>query len=122
MTEDERIMILSNALHFADISNQTKKWDVCFKWTEYLYEEFWKQGDRERELGLPLGFLTDRYKTNISNSQVSFIDSFVKPSFETMYILLPKLEENIFNLNKNRQNWLNLKEYYDNELKKLEKL
>ena len=114
-------MILSNALHFADISNQTKKWDVCFKWTEYLYEEFWNQGDKERELDLPLGFLMDRYKVNISSSQVSFIDTFVKPSFETLYILLPKLEQNIKFLDDNRQNWVNLKDYYDNELKKLDK-
>jgi hypothetical protein len=121
MTEDDKIMILSNALHFADISNQTKKWDVCFKWTEYLYEEFWNQGDKERELGLPLGFLMDRYKVNISNSQVSFIDTFVKPSFETLYILLPKLEQNIKFLDENKQNWINLKDYYDNELKKLDK-
>jgi hypothetical protein len=121
MNEDDRIMIMSNALHFADISNQTKKWDVCFKWTEYLYEEFWNQGDKERELGLPLGFLMDRYKTNISCSQVSFIDSFVKPSFETLYILLPKLEQNLKFLDDNRQNWLNLKDYYDNELKKQER-
>jgi hypothetical protein len=43
ISEEDRISIMANSLHFADISNQTKKWDVCFIWTEYLYEEFWTQ-------------------------------------------------------------------------------
>jgi hypothetical protein len=63
----------------------------------------------------------DRYKTNISTSQVGFIDSFVKPSFEALYILLPKLEENMKFLDKNKDNWIQLKDYYDKNLKELEK-
>jgi hypothetical protein len=43
ITEEDKICLMSNAVHFSDISNQTKKWDVCFKWTEFLYEEFWLQ-------------------------------------------------------------------------------
>jgi hypothetical protein len=43
LTEEDKNLLIANVLHFADISNQTKKWDVCFTWTEYLYEEFWNQ-------------------------------------------------------------------------------
>jgi hypothetical protein len=42
-SEEDKNLIMANVMHFADISNQTKKWDVCFLWTEYLYEEFWNQ-------------------------------------------------------------------------------
>jgi hypothetical protein len=62
----------------------------------------------------------DRYKTNIAVSQVSFIDTFVKPSFDSLVLLLPKIEENISILNKNKENWENLKEYYDHQLKEIE--
>jgi hypothetical protein len=63
----------------------------------------------------------DRYKTNISTSQIGFIDTFVRPSFESLYILLPKLEENMKLLDKNKENWLQMKEYYDHNLKEIEK-
>jgi hypothetical protein len=69
---------------------------------------------------MPLGFLMDRYKTNIAVSQVSFIDTFVKPSFDSLVLLLPRIEENLMILSKNRENWENLKEYYDHQLKEIE--
>ena len=43
ISEEDKNLIMANVVHFSDISNQTKKWDVCFVWTEYLYEEFWNQ-------------------------------------------------------------------------------
>jgi hypothetical protein len=43
ITEEDKNHLMANCLHFADVSNQTKKWDVMFKWTEFLYDEFWNQ-------------------------------------------------------------------------------
>jgi hypothetical protein len=71
-------------------------------------------------MGLPLGFLMDRYKTNIALSQVSFIDTFVKPSFEGLVMLLPKIEMNLQILYENREKWETMKEHYDRQLKELE--
>ena len=56
-------------VHIADISNPTKPWDLCFKWTELLFVEFFAQGDKEKEFGLPISFLMDRDTTNIAKSQ-----------------------------------------------------
>jgi hypothetical protein len=62
----------------------------------------------------------DRFKTNIAVSQLSFIDTIVRPSFEGLAILLPKIEENLEFLNSNRKKWEDLKEQYDKQLKELE--
>jgi len=117
--EEDKLCIMSNAVHFADISNQTKQWDICFKWTEYLYDEFFAQGDDERQQNIPLGFLNDRYKTNIGTAQVSFIEKFIVPSFETYALLLPKASILCEIVEKNKKAWLDLVEHYEKKLKEL---
>ena len=51
---------MNMGMHVADISNPSKKWDISLKWTEWLYEEFFAQGDKERELGMQISDLMDR--------------------------------------------------------------
>eukprot|EP00494_Astrolonche_serrata_P033904 UN34173 len=41
--------VLSLSCHSSDISNVSKEFQVCNKWVNYLMEEFWKQGDTEKE-------------------------------------------------------------------------
>lgn len=45
-----------------------------------LLEEFFRQGDKERELGLPFSPLCDRNNTLVAESQIGFIDFIVEPS------------------------------------------
>jgi len=56
------------AIHLADISNTSKPWKVCKQWVDLLFVEFFEQGDRERELGMPISYLMDRYTTNAAKS------------------------------------------------------
>ena len=44
----DKDMILTMMFHLADISNATKTWEVCRKWTDLLFVEFFAQGDLER--------------------------------------------------------------------------
>jgi len=52
--EDEKAFICQQIFHLCDISNATKQWNLCEKWTNLLFEEFFSQGDTERKLGLPI--------------------------------------------------------------------
>lgn len=40
------------------------------RWTENLVQEFFEQGDKEREMNLPLSPLCDRHSTMIAQSQI----------------------------------------------------
>lgn len=73
----ERIQILQNLLHCADLSNPTKPLHLYKKWVEGIMEEFYQQGDKERELGLDISPMCDRYNSTVEKSQVS--DRFDKP-------------------------------------------
>jgi hypothetical protein len=61
---------LSLVLHCADISHPAKDWDLHYRWTSLLLEEFFQQGDREQELGLPFSPLCDRKNTLVAESQI----------------------------------------------------
>nr|CAD7198413.1 unnamed protein product [Timema douglasi] len=61
---------LSLVLHCCDISHPAKRWDLHHRWTMQLLEEFFIQGDKERELGLPFSPLCDRNNTLVAESQI----------------------------------------------------
>ncbi|KAJ8320160.1 hypothetical protein KUTeg_001747, partial [Tegillarca granosa] len=82
---------LSLVLHCADISHPAKEWGLHQHWTELLLEEFFRQGDREKELGLPFSPLCDRNSTLVAESQIGFIDFIVDPSFAVMTDMLEKV-------------------------------
>ncbi|CAD7681660.1 unnamed protein product [Nyctereutes procyonoides] len=75
---------LSLLLHAADISHPTKQWAVHSRWTKALMEEFFRQGDKEAELGLPFSPLCDRTSTLVAQSQIGFIDFIVEPTFSVL--------------------------------------
>ncbi|XP_063376625.1 dual specificity calcium/calmodulin-dependent 3',5'-cyclic nucleotide phosphodiesterase 1 isoform X2 [Cydia fagiglandana] len=70
----------SLVLHCCDISHPAKRWDLHHRWTMSLLDEFFLQGDKERELGLPFSPLCDRNNTLVAESQIGFIEFIVEPS------------------------------------------
>lgn len=67
-------------LHCCDISHPAKRWDLHHRWTMSLLDEFFLQGDKERDLGLPFSPLCDRNNTLVAESQIGFIEFIVEPS------------------------------------------
>lgn len=67
---NDRIQVLQNMVHCADLSNPTKPLDVYRRWVDRIMEEFFRQGDREREQGLDISPMCDRYNATIEKSQV----------------------------------------------------
>jgi hypothetical protein len=74
-------MLLQTLFHLADISNPTKPWELCQKWTDLLFVEFFNQGDLERAQGYPISYLMDRTTVNIAKSQMGFIDVIITPAY-----------------------------------------
>eukprot|EP00063_Salmo_salar_P048873 XP_014023708.1 PREDICTED: calcium/calmodulin-dependent 3',5'-cyclic nucleotide phosphodiesterase 1B-like isoform X2 [Salmo salar] len=90
---------LSLLLHTADISHPSKPWSLHSRWTKALMDEFFRQGDREAELGLPFSPLCDRNSTLVAESQIGFIDFIVDPTFSLLTdvaekIVIPLVEDN----------------------------
>ncbi|XP_006151689.1 calcium/calmodulin-dependent 3',5'-cyclic nucleotide phosphodiesterase 1A isoform X2 [Tupaia chinensis] len=98
----DRAKTMSLILHAADISHPAKSWNLHYRWTMALMEEFFLQGDKEAELGLPFSPLCDRKSTMVAQSQIGFIDFIVEPTFSlltdsTEKIVTPLIEEALKN-------------------------
>jgi len=76
---DNRLLIRNLFLHVADISNSLKPFVICSKWASVVLDEFFLQGDKEKELGIPVQMLNDRDKVNRPFSQIGFIEFIVSP-------------------------------------------
>ncbi len=57
-------------LHAADVSNPFKPFPICRAWAYLVLEEFFCQGDREKQLGLTVQMLNDRNKVKKPLSQI----------------------------------------------------
>jgi hypothetical protein len=60
VTDSRQLLMMQMALHAADVSNLAKPWHIYVTWLPRIMEEFYTQGDQEKEKGLPVTFAFDR--------------------------------------------------------------
>ncbi|KAI6211381.1 Phosphodiesterase [Aphelenchoides besseyi] len=100
---NDRSQVLQSMIHLADLSNPTKPIELYRCWNERILEEYWRQGDKEKEQGLEVSPMCDRGNVTIEKSQVGFIDYIVHPLFETWAELVyPDAQEILDQLEDNR--------------------
>jgi cAMP-specific phosphodiesterase 4 len=78
-------------VHCADLSNPTKPLGIYRKWVDRIVEEFFLQGDKEREHGMEISAMCDRFNQSVEKSQVGFIDFIVHPLWETWADLVVRI-------------------------------
>ena len=105
---EEQQCLLDFIIHLADLAHNTRLFNISIKWVELLSEEFWLQGDLEKQRNLPVSFLCDRENTNVPQSQKGFITGFIIPTFEILTNIFPTLKFTLDNANKNYKQWQKL--------------
>ena len=104
-SKGDKQLCMQLVFHLADISNTTKRWNICQTWIDLLFEEFFLQGDLERDLNQPITYLMDRETVNIAKSQHGFIDFMIAPSWVVLISMLPNLRDLQLTIKENRQHW-----------------
>lgn len=104
-TPEDRQFIMNIILHSADISNAVKPFGIYTKWADCVLEEFFSQGDKEKDKGLPISPMMDRNNTSKAMSQVNFIEFIVGPLYLNVMKLCPELSELPAQLLANRNRW-----------------
>ncbi|KAM4556649.1 3',5'-cyclic-AMP phosphodiesterase 4C isoform 2-T2 [Fundulus diaphanus] len=100
----DRIQVLQNMVHCADLSNPTKPLELYRKWTDRIMVEFFTQGDTERDKGMEISPMCDKHNASIEKNQVGFIDYIVHPLWETWADLVhPDAQEILDTLEDNRE-------------------
>lgn len=116
MVEDEaqlfqnQQIVLENCLHSCDVSIPARDFETVKDWTYLLFEEFFQQGDLEKERGLPISMLCDRTTTNVAKSQPGFIGFVSLPLFNNLTNIMPILHEEVDRMKQNSNTWKNYEE------------
>lgn len=99
----DRIQVLQNMVHCADLSGPTKPLHLYRRWCDLIMEEFFQQGDKEKKAGIEISPMCDRHNATVEKSQVGFIDYIVHPLWETWADLVhPDAQEILDTLEDNR--------------------
>jgi len=101
----DRIQVLQNMVHCADLSGPTKPLPLYRRWCDRIMEEFFQQGDKEREASLDISPMCDRYNATIEKSQVGFIDYIVHPLWETWADLVHPGAQDILDTLEDNRDW-----------------
>eukprot|EP00164_Ancoracysta_twista_P002241 GFYU01002962.1.p1 GENE.GFYU01002962.1~~GFYU01002962.1.p1 ORF type:complete len:911 (+),score=237.50 GFYU01002962.1:616-3348(+) len=103
----ETTLVLQLAIKCADVGHTATSGDLHKKWSLAVTEEMFRQGDREKENGLPVSGLMDRGNTFIPKSQVGFFEFIVLPLFEAFASAWPEeyFAEQLAIVNKNYSSW-----------------
>ena len=107
-TPDHRIEVLKIAMKAADVGHAAKAMDLHFKWSALVVQEFFEQGDLEKEKGISVSMYCDREKTDIAKSQIGFIRNIVLPIYESLnkYLICRGIEnECVKQLKNNCAEW-----------------
>ena len=81
---ENKLTVLSIALKCADIGHSAKITELHEKWSSLICEEFFRQGDIEKERKQEISMYCDRYNTDIPKSQAGFIKNISLPLYEAM--------------------------------------
>lgn len=111
ISDPEKKKLMKNLfLHFSDVSNPMMPFDIAKQWAWAIIDEFFLQGDKEKELGIVVQPLNDREKVNRPYSQAGFIEFFVAPfAFATVRLLPPLVmctDQMMYNLKDWCQEWV----------------
>jgi len=83
--------LLNMVVHTSDISNPAKPDKVSSQWTQRVYDEFFVQGDMEKEQKLPISNFCDRNTTNMNKAMIGFISFVVGPTINCLVNLIPEV-------------------------------
>ena len=92
---EDKTFVLSMGLKCSDVGHAAKPTDLHLKWSSLISEEFFHQGDVEKERGLSVSMYCDRDKTDIAKSQAGFLKNICVPLFEawTGFLESPEINE-----------------------------
>lgn len=105
---EDRLLVLKVALKCGDIGHSAKSLYLHEKWTLLVTEEFFIQGDMEKQRGLPVSMFCDRETTNLPKAQAGFIKNICSPLFQSLgaYLNSECFTTNVLkSLNSNLEHW-----------------
>jgi len=106
---DDKLNLWKVLVKCADVNHPSRPIDIHLKMSKMCFDEFFRQGDEEKRLAIPISPFMDRETTKMGSAQIGFIDFICLPLFEVVDSYIP-ITEVIDNLKSNRNYWKKVKE------------
>lgn len=104
--DGHRDLFRSMVMTAADLSAIAKPWSVQHHIAEIVYQEFFEQGDKEREIGHTPAELFDGSKAGkLPKMQLGFIDFICNPVYVALAEHVPAFRPLLDNVEENRRQW-----------------
>jgi hypothetical protein len=84
LTDEDQLSLMRFIVKASDVSNPAKPLQIAVVWTVLICEEFFYQGELEKQHGLPVGPTNDRMKVDVPALQRGFIDFVVTPTLKPL--------------------------------------
>ena len=98
-------LALAMAVKMADISNCGRPERIYLRWSNKIADEFYMQGDRERNLGMPCSPFMDRMQPAMGKGQIAFMNYIVIPMFDSISELVPDMRFSVDLTESNKSYW-----------------
>eukprot|EP00873_Tetraselmis_striata_P021131 jgi/Tetstr1/441395/TSEL_029643.t1 len=107
LSSEQQHITLQLFLKAADLGHCGLPIESHVAWVDRIQQEFWAQGDREKELNLPLSPLSDREKPGAlwGGNQVGFFKALVCPMYAMLTSVAPECQELHANVLSNLAFW-----------------
>jgi hypothetical protein len=106
---EHRLMAMKIILKVADISNVSRPFEIANKWCDILCDEFYRQGDLEKQTGIGLTSpLNDREHNDKPKSQIGFYNFICLPLYQVNARIWPPLRELVDAVSRNLERWKTL--------------
>ncbi|KAI9497969.1 hypothetical protein BDB00DRAFT_802838 [Zychaea mexicana] len=105
--EQERLTVCGALIKCADIGNCARPFPLAKKWAEILTEEFARQGDLEKELGLQVLPINERGKVSLEEFQLTFERKIALKLYNAVARVLPGMKFCLDFINENIDTWEN---------------
>ncbi|KAF7732581.1 3',5'-cyclic-nucleotide phosphodiesterase [Apophysomyces ossiformis] len=103
--ERERLILCGALIKCADISNCARPFSSAKRWAQYLAEEFFQQGDLEKELGLSVMPMNERGKLRLEDFQLSFKRHIALKLFQAVSDVTKEMSFTLDYINENINYW-----------------
>lgn len=113
--QDHRLLIQAVAMTASDVAANAKPWDIQVKTVKIIFEEFYDQGDAERNAGrIPIPMMDRNQPDQQASSQVGFLMGICVPCYTLLYDVIPQTKPLLDMCYENLKRWQDI----DNEIKK----
>ncbi|XP_050315784.1 probable 3',5'-cyclic phosphodiesterase pde-5 isoform X2 [Anthonomus grandis grandis] len=103
---EHRLLLQAISMTGSDLSASAKPWNIQVKTVEVIFEEFYQQGDAERQAGRkPIAMMDREQPDQQPSSQVGFLTGICLPCYNLLNELIPECKPLLDMCQNNLEHW-----------------